>query len=141
MQKLREELAKPEYQGLSDQQAADAIMNKVVEVRRPVELWRVIAHASQRQYRAKLELASKDPANACQEMAINILSYITSSKLDTVDMDMPETRQMLQGLVACGFATEQVAGELDAMATQTVRWVDHEGIGEVGIGLIQNARK
>jgi hypothetical protein len=141
MQKLRDELSKPQYQGLSDQQAASAIMAKMVEVRRPVPLWRVIAHASQRQYRSKLELAKTDPSNPCQELAINILEYITSTKLDTVDMDLAETKQMLQGLVDCGFASQQVVNELDAMANQTVPWVEHEGIGTVGVGLVQNARK
>ena len=38
---LRVELAKPEYVGLSNQEAADRVNAKRVTVRRPVPTWRV----------------------------------------------------------------------------------------------------
>ena len=140
MQALIDELRKPEYASLSDQAAADRINAKAVTVRKPVELWQVEEHASRKGYRAKLEKASMNENHPCQEIAINILTYIKSARLNTVDMDLVDTQMMVGALVQCQFATQSMADELLALANQTVRWVDHNGIGEVGRGRIQNAR-
>jgi hypothetical protein len=140
-QALIDELSKPQYASMSDQAAADAINAKTVAVRKPVELWMVVEHSSRNGYRAKLELARTNGNHPCQETAINILEYINSPRLQTVDMDLPSTRGMVQALVQCQFATQEMADELLALADQTVRWVDHNGIGTLGVGLVQNARK
>ena len=141
MQALLDELQKAEYQGLSDQAAADAINAKTVTVRKPVDLWMIVEHSSRNGYRAKLELARTNSNHPCQETAINILEYINSPRLQTVDMDLPSTRGMVGALVQCQFATQSMADELLALADQTVRWVDHNGIGTLGRGGVQNARK
>jgi hypothetical protein len=140
-QALIDELLKPEYASMSDQAAADAINAKTVTVRKPVELWQVEEHASRKGYRAKLERASKTEGHLCQEVALNILAYINSARLNTVDMDLPDTQLMIGAMVDCQFATQAMADELLALADQTVRWVDHNGIGTLGVGLVQNARK
>lgn len=141
MQALIDELKKPEYQGKTDQQAADMINAKTVTVRRPVELWQVEEHASRKGYRATLELAAKDQSNQCQAIAINILAYINSARLNTVNMDLPDTQNMLGAMVACGFASQQDIAELIAFGDHTIPWVDHNNLGIVGVGLIHNARK
>ena len=141
MQALIDELKKPEYQGKTDQQAADMINAKTVTVRRPVELWQVEEHASRKGYRATLELAAKDQSNHCQAIAINILAYINSARLNTVNMDLPDTQNMLGAMVACGFATQQDIAELIAFGDHTIPWVDHHQLGIVGVGAIYNARK
>jgi uncharacterized radical SAM superfamily protein len=140
-QALIDELSKPEYASMSDQAAADAINAKTVTVRKPVDLWMVVEHSSRNGYRAKLELARTNGNHPCQETAINILEYINSQRIQTVDMDLPSTREMVQALVQCQFATQAMADELLALADQTVRWVDHVGIGTLGRGGVQNARK
>lgn len=140
MQQLIDELKNPAYQGLSDQQAADLINALTVKIRKPVELWRIEQHASQKGYRAKLEIASRDPLSMCREVAINILRYIESRRLETVDMDLPETRQMLGAMTQCGFALQDHVDELIAMGNHTIRWVDYEGIGSVCDGTVHNAR-
>jgi uncharacterized radical SAM superfamily protein len=141
METLLDELRKTEYQSLSDQAAADAINAKTVTVRKPVELWMVEEHASRKGYRAKLEKASMNENHPCQEIAINILTYIKSARLNTVDMDLVDTQMMVGALVQCQFATQAMADELLALADQTVRWVDHVGIGTLGRGGVENARK
>ena len=140
-QALLDELRKTEYASLSDQAAADAINAKTVTVRKPVDLWMVVEHSSRNGYRAKLELARTNGNHPCQETAINILEYINSPRLQTVDMDLPSTRGMVGALVQCQVATQSMADELLALADQTVRWVDHNGIGTLGRGSIHNARK
>jgi hypothetical protein len=140
MQALIEELSKAEYSSLSDQAAADAINAKTVTVRKPVDLWMVVEHSSRNGYRAKLELARTNGNHPCQETAINILEYINSPRLQTVDMDLPSTRGMVQALVQCQFATQTMADELLALANQKVRWVDNIGLGTIGDGTIKSLR-
>jgi hypothetical protein len=141
MQALIEELSKAEYASLSDQTAADRINAKTVTVRKPVDLWMVVEHSSRNGYRAKLELARTNGNHPCQETAINILEYINSPRLQTVDMDLPATRGMVQALVQCQFATQAMADELLALADQTVRWVDNQGLGTIGDGTIKSLRE
>jgi hypothetical protein len=140
-QALIDELSKPEYASLSDQAAADAINTKTVAVRKPVDLWMVVEHSSRNGYRAKLELARTNGNHPCQETAINILEYINSPRLQTVDMDLPSTRGMVGALVQCSFATQAMADELLALADQTIKWTESVGLPEIGVGLVQNARK
>jgi hypothetical protein len=141
MQALIDELSKPQYASLSDQAAADAINAKTVAVRKPVDLWMVEEHASRKGYRAKLERASKTEGHPCQEVALNILAYINSARLNTVDMDLPDTQLMVGAMVQCQFATQTMADELLALADQTIKWTESVGLPEIGVGLVQNARK
>jgi len=140
-QALIDELSKAEYASLSDQAAADRINAKTITVRKPVDLWMVVEHSSRNGYRAKLELARTNGNHPCQETAINILEYINSPRLQTVDMDLPSTRGMVGALVQCNFATQAMADELLALANQTVRWVDNIGLGTVGDGTIKSLRE
>lgn len=140
-QALIDELSRPEYASLSDQAAADAINAKTVAIRKPVDLWMVVEHSSRNGYRAKLELARTNGNHPCQETAINILEYINSPRLQTVDMDLPSTRGMVQALVQCQFATQLIADELLALADQTIKWTESVGLPEIGVGLVRNARK
>jgi hypothetical protein len=141
MQALIDELSKPEYASMSDQAAADLINSKMVAIRKPVELWQVEEHASRKGYRAKLERASKTEGHPCQEVALNILAYINSARLNTVDMDLADTRLMIGAMVQCNFATQTMADELLALADQTIKWTESVGLPEIGVGLVQNARK
>jgi predicted phage tail protein len=140
-QALIDELSKAKYASMSDQAAADAINELTVTVRKPVELWQVEEHASRRGYRAKLERASKTEGHPCQEVALNILAYINSARLNTVDMDLADTQQMVGAMVQCQFATQAMADELLALADQTIKWTESVGLPEIGVGLVRNARK
>jgi hypothetical protein len=138
---LIQELSKPEYASLSDQAAANVINAKTVAIRKPVELWMVEEHASRKGYRAKLDRASKTEGHPCQEIALNILAYINSARLNTVDMDLADTQLMVGAMVQCNFATQAMANELLALANQTIKWTESVGLPEIGVGLVQNARK
>jgi hypothetical protein len=140
-QALINELSKAEYASLSDQAAADRINAKTVAIRTPVDLWMVEEHASRRGYRAKLERASKTEGHPCQEVALNILAYINSARLNTVDMDLADTQLMIGAMVQCQFATQSMADELLALANQTIKWTESVGLPEVGVGLVRNARR
>jgi hypothetical protein len=138
---LIQELSKPEYARLSDQAAADAINAKTVLARKPVDLWMVVEHSSRNGYRAKLELARTNGNHPCQETAINILEYINSPRLQTVDMDLPSTRGMVQALVQCQFATQSMADEILALANQTIKWTESVGLPIATAGAVRVARE
>lgn len=141
MDALIAELSKPEHQALNDQQAADAINAKIVTVRRPVELWKVEQHASRKGYRAKLEIAATDPSNPYRGLAINILEFLKSRRLETIDMDDPDVRTAFESMTVCEFATQQDVAELIAMGDVNIRWVDYIGFGTAGDGHIRSARE
>lgn len=143
MQALIDELKKPEYQGLTDAQAAAAINAKVVAVRVPIDCWMAKQHALENGYFAPLYKASKDPVSPCRDLCISVLAYIDDSagKFQKIDLDRPKVREMLEGIIRCEFATREIIDELLGLADSHVAWVDHVGVGQVGIGLIQNARK
>ena len=140
MDPLIDELSKPEYSELSDQQAADAINAKTVQTRQLVQCSEIIRHATIYGYRHKLTKAASNDAHSCQGLAIDILAYIDSSKTQAVDMDLQETKEMLGAMVQCGFASQLIVDSLDALANITIPWTESVGLPVVGVGLVRNAR-
>jgi hypothetical protein len=138
---LIQELSKPEYATLSDQAAADRINAKTVAIRKPVDLWQVEEHASRKGYRAKLERAAKTEGHPCQEIALNILAYINSARLSTVDMDLVDTQRMVGAMVQCQFATQEMADELLALANTKIKWTESVGLPVLTPGAVRVARE
>ena len=140
-QALIDELRKPQYQGLSDQAAADLLNALTVQVRRMVPTSEIIQHATQHRYRSKLELAKLDPLSPCREVAIDILAYIDSPKTSNVDMDIAETKDMLVAMVSCGFASQATVDKLKALANVTIKWTESVGLGSVDAQLVARLRE
>lgn len=143
LEALKTELAKPEYTGLSDQAAADAINAKTVTVRELVPTWKIKQYAMEQGIWGTLRIAAKDAEQLpVRGLAITVLDWIddVSGKIQSVDMDLPSTQTMLGGLVQYQLATQQQAEAIAALANVTKNWAAHNGIGEVGIGFIRAAR-
>lgn len=145
MDALIQELQKPEYAGLSDQAAADIINAKMVSKRELVPTWLVKQHGIENGYYAKIKIAACDstiPVDV-RGLCISVLAWIDdqAGKIQHLDMDLASTHAMVQGLIASGILTQAQADSLDQLADHDVRWVDDQGIGEVGIGLVINARR
>ena len=145
---LIDELSNPEYASLSDQAAADAINAKTVVIRAWVDTADVITHASTNGYYANIQDVADQPAaglgqqeSECRKHAINILKFVESPKTRQIDMDSPAVIGMKQAIVGCGFASQQLVESLDALANKTIRWTESVGLPEIGVGLVQNARK
>jgi hypothetical protein len=139
------ELSKPEYSGLSDQAAADAVNLKTVAVRDLVPCWLVKQTAIESGYWAAIKIASEssDAPLAVRGVALSAVDWIddSSGKIQNVDMDSPAALAMLGQLVSAGLLTESQSDDLQSLANKPKRWVDVVGIGTVGIGYIQNARR
>jgi hypothetical protein len=141
---LAAEIAKTEYADLSDSAIIAAVNSKRVAVRRLVPTWEVRRAAIEGGYWPSLVLAAGDSSNQqLQGLAISVLAWIDdqSGTIQTVDMDRPATQQMLAGLVAAEFVTQAQADALAALADTDRAWTESVGLPEVGIGLLNNARK
>ena len=143
MQALKTELTLPKYSEMSDQEAADAINAKTVSRSRLVGTWEVKKKAITDGYWAAIVIASQrtDIPVEVRGLCISAIAWLDDPKIQTIDFSLPSTHALVGGLVASGIATQQQADDLTALATETVPWVTHNSIGEVGIGYVVNARK
>jgi hypothetical protein len=118
------EIAKPEYAGMTDQQIADAVNAKTVSVRQLVPTWLVKQHAIENGYYATIKIYSCDSTIPVAVRGLCISAHA-----------------MVSGLIASSIMTQAQATSLDQLADHDVRWVDHVGLGDVGIGYITLARR
>ena len=143
LQSLAAKISDPQYRGLSDQLAADAINGLRVTVRRPVPTWLVRQAAIEGGYWVSLLDAQASAVPAVRALAITVLAWIDdqSGTIQTVDMDRPAVVQMRGGLVAAGIVTQAQADALAALADASIPWTESVGLPEIGVGLIINARR
>ena len=140
-QALIDELRKPEYAGLTDQQAADAVNAKAVTIRQPVAAERVQASAIATGLWAIVKIAAQNTAlpNPPRGAAMSFVDWIEAGR--PIDMDGGTVQGVGQVLLSYNLATQPQLDALQALADTAARWVDTVGIGEVGIGYVINARK
>ena len=142
MDALSQALAEPQFAGMADQEIADALNARRVVVRRPVPTWLVRQYAIEQGFWPSLIEARDSGDSQIKRLAITVLAWIDdqSGTIQTVDMDRPAVGQMLQALTLLSLVTPAQADALSAMADVLIPWTESVGIGEIGIGNIQNAR-
>ena len=139
-QALIDELSKPEYASLSDQEAADAVNAKTVTERQPVDSGELQDACMALGVWAKLEAAAETgKADPPASLARTMMQRLNANR--PIDLDTPAVQTMTANLISFGLMTQDDADAIAALAVQEVRWVDAEGIGECVIGYIINARK
>jgi len=140
---LIQELKKPEYQNLSDVQAADLINAKEITIRKPISVVKIKSYAIKEGFYADIEDACLNSDSSKRRLCKNIMAWIAdpAGKIESVDFDDATTQSMLLALKNFGLITSTQINAIDLMANKTLRWVDSVGIGTCGIGFIQNARK
>ncbi len=137
---LDAELSLPQYATLSDQEAADAVMLKTVTVRRPVESGLLMDAAMALGIWERLESAA--PPGSVDPPAAYARTMMTRLKeTRPVDLDNAAVSTLVQNLIQHGLIQVSEAQTIIAMADTVIRWVDSNGIGEVGIGAVQNSRR
>ena len=137
---LDAELSLPQYATMSDQQAADAIMVKTVTVRRPVDSGLLMDAAMALGIWERLESAA--PPGSVDPPAAYARTMMTRLKeTRPVDLDNPAVSGLVQNCIQHGLIQVSEAQTINAMADTVIRWVDANGIGEVGIGAVQNSRR
>jgi len=140
LEALQTELAKPEYTGLSDQDAADAINAKMVTVSQLVPNWKIKQHAILNGYwpLVKAGQLAADPQKA--GLCLSVIDWVDDARIQNTNMNLAGVQTMIGGLVAFDLVTQTLANELFAMASVSIPWTQANGIGEVGIGFIRAAR-
>jgi len=140
---LAAKIAEPQYAGLSDQLLADAVNGLRVSVRRPVPTWLVRQTAIEGGYWPLLVEARESTTPAVRALAITVLAWVDdqSGTIQTVDMDRPAVVGMRAALVQAGICSQPQADALSALADASIPWTESVGLGEVGIGMIVNARR
>jgi hypothetical protein len=145
MDTLRAAIEDPAFSGLSDQAIADALNARRVTVRRPVSQTVVKQHSAFSGFYAEVQLAAENPSTPLEtrKHAINLLGWVNDAtgNMPPIDLDSPEVQSMMQKLVECGLITAPQAVGLLALADASIPWTESVGIGEVGIGSIQLARR
>jgi hypothetical protein len=140
-QALIDELKQPQYAGLTDQQAADAVNAKTVTIRQPVAAERVQASAIATGLWAIVKIAAQNTAlpNPPRGAAMSFVDWIEAGR--PIDMDGGTVQGVGAVLLSYNLATQPQLDALQALADTAARWVDTVDIGEVGIGYVMNARK
>jgi hypothetical protein len=138
---LSDELSKPQYVGLSDQQAADAINAKTVTVQETVQIHKLKEYAIINGIWPELKVgqASSNPQVAA--LCVSVLDWVDDPRISTLDVNKPEVQAMLDGLVSAGIMSSSNKADVVAMGSKVVSWTSQNGLPEIGIGLVQNARK
>ena len=139
-QALIDELKQPQYATMSDQEAADAVNAKTVTIRQPVDSGLLMDACMAAGIWAKLEAAnqpgSTDPPAS---LARTMMERLKQPR--PLDFDNPAVQQNVADCIQHGLMTQEQQQQLSGLANKTLRWVDVEGIGEVGIGYVINARR
>ncbi len=141
LQPLVDELRKPQYQSMTDAEAAAAINAKAVAIRQLVPNWKIKQTAILSGYWAAVKAGQLSANTIAAGLCVSVIDWVTDPKIESTDMDIPGVQQMIDGLLTFGFITTTQANDLDALADATVNWTSQNALPEIGIGLIQNARK
>jgi len=140
---LATKIREPQYAGMGDQLLADAVNGLRVSVRRQVPTWLVRQTAIEGGYWSALVEARESTTPAIRALAITVLAWVDdqSGTIQSVDMDRPAVVGMRAALVQAGICSQAQADALSALADQSIPWTESVGLGEVGIGMIVNARR
>ena len=135
------ELRKPEYTGLSDQDAADRVNAKTSTIRQPVSAEVVQAAAIASGLWAIVKIASQNTAlpNPPRGAAMSFVDWIEAR--GPINMDSPTVAAVGSVLLSYNLATQEQLDGLKALGDAVIPWTEQTGIGEVGIGFVINARR
>lgn len=144
MQLLIDELKKPDYQGISDQQAADFLNALTTAKRKLVPTAIAKQYAIEEGFYPRIVIDSQSSLDSAkQELCLGVWLWVDdpTGKISNIDMDLPIAKKMIAGLLHYQYITEQQAIGLDNLANQTVRWVEDVGIGSVSADAVKVARE
>jgi hypothetical protein len=138
---LSDELSKPQYASLSDQAAADAINAKTVTVQETVQIHKLKEYAIINGIWPKLKAGQANSNPVVAALCVSVLDWVDDPRISTLDVNKPEVQAMLDGLVSAGIMSASNKADVVAMGSHTASWTSQNGLPEIGIGLVQNARK
>jgi hypothetical protein len=139
------ELSKPEYSDLTNLQAAQAVNAKTVSVRKQVSTRDLKEWLIEQGLWAKLRIAANTESTpgTIRGVCLSVVDWVDDSagKVQSVDLDRQSVGQMIDALTTAGMVTQSQAAAFMSLGNATVKWTEYNGLPEVGIGLVINARK
>lgn len=141
---LIEELQKPEYIGKTDAECADMVNAKTVTVRQPVSAARIKRRAIELGAWSDIVIASEDASDVGRRRAaLDVVAWLDDprSSLDDIDLDAVEVQAIVAACVTHGLISIDVLGLLQNMPNNVRRWVDVNGLGDVGVSRTKEARE
>jgi hypothetical protein len=139
-QALIDELKQPQYAGLTDQQAADAVTAKTVQIRQPVDAGKLMDAMMSLGVWQRLEAAappgSTDPPAST---ARTMMTRLNQSR--PVDLDNPAVQSIVNDCITHSLMTQAEATQLNTLADAVIPWTAANDVGDVGLGAVINARK
>jgi hypothetical protein len=139
-QALIDELKLPQYAGLTDQQAADTVNAKTVQIRRPVDAGRLMDAMMSLGVWQKLEAAappgSTDPPAST---ARTMMTRLNQSR--PVDLDNPAVQSIVNDCITHNLMTQAEATQLNTLGDAVITWTTANDVGDVGLGAVINARR
>ena len=119
MTPLQTELAKAEYQTLSDADAAARLNAPIVTGRRHVPLAEFVHRLFADATWAALQVAASGSVAGMPEQvrgaAVTVYDFLRNPHVETIDMDLPATKGVLATLIQAGVLSQAVVHEIDAL--------------------------
>lgn len=144
--KLKEEIAKEEYKGLSDSQIAALLNRATITAVRNVPTTEIATWAAENGLMAMLWAAERAPETPAPlygaiKTLLTVLDRLNEWRiLDAGGHLTPAAMQMVGGLIQAGIMTQEQADELAAMATTTTSWAALNWPGEIAYWDVARAR-
>ena len=140
---LINKLREPKYESLDNQQAADAINAEKVRTKRLVPVVLVKQWAIENQLYAPIVIGQESPNEQLKRLCVSIVGWIddVGGRVHNADLDKPAAQAMMAGLVSLGVASQQQVDDLKTLQWADVPWTESNGLPEIGIGMVYNARK
>jgi hypothetical protein len=139
-QTLIDELKQPQYAGLTDQQAADAVMLKTVQIRQPVDAGRLMDAMIGLGIWERLEAAappgSTDPPASTARMMKTRIDQPRS-----IDLDSAAVQKIVTDCISHNLMTQAEATQLNTLGNAVIPWTAANDVGDVGLGAVINARR
>ena len=141
MSVLCDELSKPPYAGLTDQQAADAINAKFAVVQQSVAIRDLKTYAIFNGIWPRLLAGQLSSNQQVAGLCTSVMAWVDDPRISSVDINLPQVQAMLTQLVAATIMTQAQMADIVAMGSKQISWTSSVGLPEIGIGLVINARK
>jgi|LakMenEpi03Aug12_release.lakeMendotaPanAssembly.Ray.scaffolds.fasta_scaffold770972_2 hypothetical protein len=140
---LIDELRKPQYQSLGDQEALDMVDSMTVRVKRKVPVVDVKQWAIEEAIYAQIVLGQQSPDERIKRICISIVGWIDDAggRVQNVDLDKQTAIDMMQGLVHFGIATETQIQRLRSLQWVTLKWTESVGVGTLDVQEIAKLRE
>jgi hypothetical protein len=138
---LIEELRKTQYQGTSDQQAADSINVLTVTVKRLVPVMLIKEWSIDELIYSDIIVGCESSDVGIRKLCLGIRGWIEDPRAQNVDLDKQSAVAMMIGMVSHGLATQAQIDRLKSLQWITIKWTESVELGSVDARMVARLRE